>query len=61
MQKWDFSLQLCPFLFYNKHPNQQKVDLNVKNNERMDYITEIGWSTWLPNINQIDAKDKEKF
>ncbi|MEQ2128501.1 hypothetical protein QTP99_00610 [Caldanaerobacter subterraneus KAk] len=41
--------------------NQQKIDLNVKNNEKMDYMTEISRFTWLPNINQIDVKDREKF
>ncbi|MEW8963507.1 MAG: hypothetical protein AB2389_16810 [Paraclostridium dentum] len=41
--------------------NQQKIDLNVKNNEKMDYMTEISRFTWLPNINQIDVKDREKI
>ncbi|MBE3591733.1 MAG: hypothetical protein IMW84_02310 [Thermoanaerobacter sp.] len=41
--------------------NQQKINLNVKNNDKMDYMTEIDRLTWLPNINQIDVKDREKI
>ncbi|MGI1692253.1 hypothetical protein [Thermoanaerobacter uzonensis] len=41
--------------------NHQKIDLNVKNNEKMDYMTEISRFTWLANIDQIDVKDREKI
>ncbi|PHO07973.1 hypothetical protein BFT35_02655 [Thermoanaerobacterium thermosaccharolyticum] len=55
---------LEPYIFsellYFGTPIQQRIDLNVPNTKKKDNCIDVSRSTWLPNLSQIDADERQK-
>ncbi|WHE06782.1 hypothetical protein PGH24_11655 [Thermoanaerobacterium thermosaccharolyticum] len=56
---------LEPYIFsgllYFGTPIQQRIDLNVPNTKEKDNCIDVSRSTWLPNLSQIDAYERQKI
>ncbi|MBP2071271.1 hypothetical protein [Thermoanaerobacterium butyriciformans] len=56
---------LEPYIFsgllYFGTPIQQRIDLNVPNTKEKDNCIDVSRSTWLPNLSQIDADERQKI
>ncbi|MEG6567785.1 hypothetical protein V6B95_12595 [Thermoanaerobacterium saccharolyticum] len=56
---------LEPYIFsgllYFGTPIQQRIDLNYPNYKMKDNTIYVGASSWLPNLSQIDADERQKI
>ncbi|WHE06779.1 hypothetical protein PGH24_11640 [Thermoanaerobacterium thermosaccharolyticum] len=48
-------------LLYFGTPIQQRIDLNVPNTKKKDNCIDVSRFTWLPNLSQIDAYERQKI